>query len=146
MLDEKKRETWIISPTDEGYKVYSPASPAKCYLVSGSSEEPVCSCGAPGRCAHIATVLEQLVSGKGTKQDPYELEERLAIQEEGNSNGVSHMLIKRSVSPDGRIDSLSVEFSSSVASISVKEIRARALETLKLQAEIAEEFKNRNHK
>jgi len=33
-----------------------------------------------------------------------------------------------------------------VERISAKEIRARALETLKLQAEIAEEFKNGNHK
>ena len=55
------------------------------------------------------------------------------------------MLIKRSVSPDGRIDSLSVEFSSSVTSISAEEIKKRAMETLKLQAEIAAEFKNGNH-
>jgi len=151
MLDEISKETWVISPTDEGYRVYSPANPTKSYVVSGNREEPICSCdperSSQNRCVHITAVLEQLLPGQGTKRDPYELEERRAIQEEGRdlSSGISHMLIKRSVSPDGKIDSLSVEFSSSVESISAEEIRKRAMETLKLQAEIATEFKNGNH-
>ncbi len=150
MLDSGKKETWVISPTDEGYRVYSPANLARSYTVSGNREEPICSCdperSSQNHCAHITAVLEQLLPGQGTRQDPYELAERLAIQAEGEDigNGASQMLIRRSVSPDGRIDSLSVEFTSSVASISVAEIRARALETLKLQAEIAGELKNRN--
>jgi len=46
------------------------------------------------------------------------------------------MLIKRSVSPDGRIDSVSVEFSMPVADISNGEIKDKALKTLQLQKEI----------
>jgi hypothetical protein len=52
------------------------------------------------------------------------------------------MLIKRSVSPDGRIDSLSVEFSCPVEKVPAKEIKARALKTLSLQSEIVEGFLN----
>ena len=86
MLDETKKETWVISPTDEGYRVYSPANPAKSYVVSGNREEPICSCdperSSQNHCAHITAVLEQVVGDKGTKEDPYELAERLAIQAE----------------------------------------------------------------
>jgi len=50
------------------------------------------------------------------------------------------MLIKRSVSPDGRIDSVSVEFSMPVSDISNGEIKDKALTTLKLQKEIVADF------
>jgi len=50
------------------------------------------------------------------------------------------MLIKRSVSPDGRIDSVSVEFSMPVSDISNGEIKQRALSTLELQKEIVGAF------
>ncbi len=46
------------------------------------------------------------------------------------------MLIKRCVTPDGRIDSVSVEFSMPVADISNGEIKDKALRTLQLQKEI----------
>ena len=52
------------------------------------------------------------------------------------ANGSAQMLIKRSVSPDGRIDSVSVEFSMPVADISNGEIKDKALKTLQLQKEI----------
>jgi hypothetical protein len=50
------------------------------------------------------------------------------------------MLIKRSVSPDGRIDSVSVEFTTPVADLTVGEIKDRALTTLQLQRDIATSF------
>jgi hypothetical protein len=50
------------------------------------------------------------------------------------------MLIKRSVSPDGRIDSVSVEFTTPVADLSVGEIKDRALTTLQLQRDIVTSF------
>src|SRR5207245_3922095 len=55
-------------------------------------------------------------------------------------NGSAQMLIKRSVSPDGRIDSVSVEFSMLVSDISNGEIKDKALRTLKLQKEIVGTF------
>ena len=56
------------------------------------------------------------------------------------ANGSAQMLIKRSVSPDGRIDSVSVEFSMPVSDISNGEIKDKALTTLKLQKEIVADF------
>ena len=50
------------------------------------------------------------------------------------------MLIKRSVSPDGRIDSVSVEFSMAVSDISNGEIKDKALKTMQLQKEIVGTF------
>ena len=54
------------------------------------------------------------------------------------------MVIKRSVSPDGRIDSLSVEFSCPVGDTSRAEIQRKAEEIIKLQAQIAETFRTAN--
>src|SRR5437870_1290918 len=57
-----------------------------------------------------------------------------------SANGSVQMLIKRSVSPDGRIDSVSVEFSMPVADISNGEIKDKALKILQLQKEIVDAF------
>ena len=54
------------------------------------------------------------------------------------------MLIKRSVSPDGRIDSVSVEFSMPVAELSAGEIKDRALKTVQLQRDIISSFLQMN--
>ncbi|MCI0627788.1 MAG: SWIM zinc finger domain-containing protein [Acidobacteria bacterium] len=62
----------------------------------------------------------------------------------GNGNGAAQMLIKRSVSPDGRIDAVSIEFSTPVSGTPVAQIKAQALRTLKLQNEIAGAFLNQN--
>src|SRR5439155_24843954 len=56
------------------------------------------------------------------------------------ANGSAQMLIKRSVSPDGRIDSVSVEFSMPVSDISNGEIKDKAVKTLQLQKEIVGAF------
>ncbi|HZT70498.1 MAG TPA: PD-(D/E)XK nuclease family protein [Terriglobia bacterium] len=50
------------------------------------------------------------------------------------------MVMKRSVSPDGRIDSVSVEFSLPVSGYSHTEIKERAPSTLELQKEIVGSF------
>jgi len=50
------------------------------------------------------------------------------------------MIMKRSVSPDGRIDSISVEFSLPVSGCSNGDIKQRALSTLELQKEIVGAF------
>lgn len=154
-----QNETLVISRTEDGFRVYSPSAPSKSYIVSGSPEDPTCTClgfeqGAHGHhCKHIQAVLNQLEkqTRAGTDPDPYEAEEGRAIQEEGRPsqgthakpvNGTAQMLLKRSVSPDGRIDSLSVEFSCPVDGAPAGEIKARAIRTLKLQADIVESFLN----
>ena len=66
-------------------------------------------------------------------------------ESEGPSNGKgATMLLKRSVSPDGRIDSLSVEFSFPVGKGTTKDVRLKAMKTLKLQGEITAGFLAQN--
>jgi len=161
------RETYVIAQTPEGFRVYAPTDPKRAYLVTGSAEQPACTCPDFGlhaadptwRCKHILAVLGQQQAGNGaaTAPDPYEAEERRAIQEEGHTprkrktastngngpNGTAHMLVKRSVSPDGRIDSLSVEFSTPLDSQPDDAIRDRAQELIALQSSIVGGFLNR---
>lgn len=102
-------ETLVISRTDDGFRVYSPAAPTRSYTVNGSPEAPTSTCpdfehGAPGQhCKHIQAALEEL-NMQPAQPDAYEAEERAAIQEEGRTpqenghlavaNGASQMLLK----------------------------------------------------
>jgi len=167
MTTQDANDMLVIARTDEGFRVYSPADPAKSYIVSGSPKAPVCTCaefqyheGDPNwRCRHIRAVLAQLNPGLGERSaDPDEAAERAAIQAEGSArpeqaarseparNGVSQMLIKRSVSPDGRIDALSVEFSCPLGNDSAEAVKEQALLTLKLSDEIVASFLEVNGK
>src|SRR5207253_6684430 len=102
------------------------------------------------RCAHILSVLDRLPHGS---VDLHDAEERAAIQGEDHfseamsgadrKNSISQMLIKRSVSPDGRIDSLSVEFDCPVDERSLEETVGRARKILELQREIVGHFMRR---
>ena len=169
---EKRKErtetpALVISRTEEGFRVYSPAEPGKSYVVSGSPQAASCTCpdfqyheGDPQwRCKHILAILSRLPKLSVAANGPTsKTEEKAAVQNEGqlaekgtkkasnSRNGSSEMLIKRSVSPDGRIDSLSVEFSCSVEKLPVKEIKECAQKTLLLQSEIVESFLNGNRK
>lgn len=162
--EQRPEETFIIAKTEEGFKVYSPASPTRFYFVSGTLEEPSCTClgfqaqevNPDYRCTHI-----QAVTGKFGREpeaeevDPIATKERRGIQDENGApqvvskprspkqrDSISHMLLKRSVSPDGRIDSLSVEFSTPVEKLSAAEIRENAAKILQLQDGIVGGFKN----
>lgn len=150
-------EPLVISRTEEGFRVYAPSDPTKSYIVSGSPEAPACTCpdfqyheGDPDWvCKHILAVLDR--TAKPASSEAYDEQERRAIREEARAGGAepsantsSQMLLKRSVSPDGRIDSLSVEFSCPVADASAGEIKNRAAKALKLQSEIVELFLGTN--
>ena len=37
-------ERLVIVRTDDGFRVYSPANPARSYTVSGGLEHPTCTC------------------------------------------------------------------------------------------------------
>jgi len=157
--ESAENEPLVIDRTDEGFRVYSPSNRIRSYIVSGSVQTPSCTCpdfqyhdgDASWRCKHILGVLAQY-DGQFPK-DAYEDEERRAIQDEGrpqekaeqpSTNGTAQMLLKRSVSPDGRIDSLSVEFSCAVDEESAGEITSRAGKMLALQARIIERFLDGN--
>lgn len=158
------RETYVIAQTQEGVRVYAPTDPKRAYLVTGSAEQPACTCPDFGlhavdptwRCKHILAVLGQQQAGNGAAAapDPSEAEERRAIQEEGRTprkrkatstngngaHGTTHMLVKRSVSPDGRIDALSIEFSAPLDSLPDDAIRDRAEQFIGLQSSIVSRF------
>src|SRR5205807_186309 len=95
---------------------------------------------------HYRAVCEQFA-----EDDPVARQERLAIQAEGQpsrsrkrrrtANGhAATMTLKRSVSPDGRIDSLSVEIACPIDQVSAADIKARAAHMINLQREIAGGF------
>lgn len=151
-----QHETFVIARTEDGFRVYNPEDPARSYIVGGGPDQPTCTCpefhpggnGPNGHCRHILAVLQQV----GTdREDPDGAAERQAIQMEAAlphppPDRRKQMVIKRSVSPDGRIDSLSVEFSCPVNGDVVDEVKDRALETMALQDEIVHSFLAANGK
>jgi len=149
----------VIMRTDDGFRVYSPANPTRSYTVSGSSENSACTCPdfqmGGEKCQHIGAVLTSFGRSNGAaEEDRYAVEERLAIQGENGTTqqqsfsnqppAATQMLIKRSVSPDGRIDSLSIEFSTEVDESAGAAVVSRAARLLALQAAIAKGFLDRN--
>jgi hypothetical protein len=100
------------------------------------------------QCRHIEAVLDRYGRGNGDAEgDNYARQERLAIQNEsrvapdqGRQAGPAVMLLKRSVSPDGRIDSLSVEFTAEVDGMAANEVAERAARLLALQTAIVRGF------
>ena len=163
-------ETFVIARTEQGYRVHSPKYPSFIYRVTGIPDSPECSCpdyeyhdkDPDWRCKHILAVLDKIEAPAEDGPEPpdyYDNEEREAIRADGeparpptprkrtprsSGNGSSQMLIKRSVSPDGRFDSLSVEFSCPVEKLPAGEIKERAEKILDLQAGIAQRFMARN--
>lgn len=153
--ERSERETFIISKTEGGFRVYSPAHPGMSYQVSCTSETSTCTCpdfeshksDPAWQCKHILAVQTQWEKKNGTPPksngtQPTEVQPLLPMQASvpPTNPGSSHMLIKRSVSPDGRIDSLSVEFTCSVEKMPSKEIVVRAENALQIQSEIVERF------
>jgi len=129
--ERAEKDLLVISTTDEGWRVRSAHNPSRYYLVSGDGETLRCSCpdfekhGAEDpswTCKHILAIqYYQRKPGAARSMEVYSSEERAAIQTEGssqvksgqvqpeNTNSIpSQMVLKRSLSPDGRIDSISI--------------------------------------
>jgi len=151
-------QTFVIAKTDEGYRVCSPLEPGRQYVVTGLPNQPQCTCqefashdGDPEwLCQHILAVLKEAppaspatapAGDRGAGNPPG----RTARSAPAGRNGESAvMLLKRSVSPDGRIDSLSVEFSCPIGKDTPETLKERATKILALQAEIASAFLKAN--
>src|SRR5439155_14369577 len=152
----------IASRTEEGFRVYSIQNPSNVYLVKQEGEQWTCTCpdfdvrkgDTTWRCKHILAVAPwpngehvqapQPDNGSANEptispEPPQEPPPTKRRTRKG-PNGSAQMLIKRSVSPDGRIDSVSVEFSMLVSDISNGEIKEKALKTMQLQKEIVGSF------
>jgi hypothetical protein len=159
--ERAEQEVFVITAAEEGWRVRSARNPSRFYLVSGDGAGFRCTCPdfqshAPQdpawRCKHVLAVQDhQAKTGAADSETERELaEERAAVQAEGSGQAqpvdgeptAAQMLIKRSISPDGRIDSISSEFAFPLAEATVNRIKDRALKTLKLQTEIVKGFLN----
>ncbi len=154
----------VASKTDEGFRVYSLHNPGQIYLVRQEGERWTCTCpdfeahktDITWRCKHILAVAPwpqtpALPGPNPPAEGPANALPATAPPEKPSaSKGKTRqpsepvppalMLIKRSVSPDGRIDSVSVEFSMPVSGQQEEEIKAKAVKTLQLQREIVASF------
>ena len=154
-------ETLVAMQTADGFRVYAPSDPSRTFMVSGTADFPDCTCSEfkeqigvdpDFRCRHILAVESQLPGA--TPLDEEEREERRAIQAEGAApaqpaltalaQSGARMTLKRSASPDGRIDSLSVEFSCPIEGLTVSAVKAKAGKTIRMQDAIIGEFLEAN--
>ncbi len=140
-------ETLVIREIEGGFRVFAARNPQKIYLVSGKADAPTCSCpdfqhhrdDPDWRCKHILAVFNRRSNGRagnGTQPSRSPADDPSIVG--------SRMLIKRSVSPDGRIDSLSVELSQPVDPELPSAVKTQANKALMLSSEIVEGFLGRN--
>lgn len=154
----RERSSFVIIRAGDAFRVYSPGHPADVHIIR-TNGTPSCTCrdyNAPGRdkrvpCIHIGAVLAAQ-NGRFAPQPGAAIPPSTRVPVENapeRGEQVSfedtskHMLLKRSVSPDGRIDSLSIEFSLPVAKLSSSDIKASADKAIALQSEIVESFLGR---
>lgn len=153
----RDKKAWVIARTGDAFRVYAPANPGDVHTVRLNGI-PTCTCreyNAPGRggrvpCIHISVVLAAqggrfapqpiAISPAISASEPSAPERRASVP---SDDAASKMLLKRSVSPDGRIDSLSVEFSLPVAKLSAADIKASAQRALLIQTAIVEGFRGK---
>ena len=154
----------VISKIEDGFRVYAVSHPSNMYHVRKEGERLTCTCpdfevhkaDTTWRCKHILAVVpwprrngngalpttdkpanKPLASTQSASQPPDAPSQQL---QPPIPPVPVQMMMKRSVSPDGRIDSISVEFSLPVSGYSNAEIKQRALATLELQKEIVGSF------
>jgi len=153
-------ETLIIREIEDGFRVHSPSFPSRSYIVRGGDGFATCTCpdfehhgnDPEWQCKHIIVVLNRTEEPRdriGLAETP-EPDHQLPPKPEPaasvrtrtprQKNGGAQMVLKRSVSPDGRIDSLSVEFACPVDRLSVEEVRSSAVNTMELQEKIVRSF------
>jgi hypothetical protein len=146
-------ETFVIAKLGDGFRVYSPDQPQQIYLVSGTPESPRCTCPAfrsrtdepEASCDHIDAVFGH--PGAAAPATPHGATDRkvnttmVHTPPTGTDREAAvQMTLKRSISPDGRIDSLSIEFSCDVAPMGEAEIQQHAMRLIELQHTLVHSF------
>lgn len=150
--ERARTETFVIRQIEDGFQIYVPERPDRRYLVSGDRESPSCTCpdyeththDPEWRCKHILAVFNQAGNGSAAVTATSTRRNGSGAIRTGVSGSAQagQMVLKRSVSPDGRIDSLSVEFACPVDPEVVPAVKALAARTLRLQSEIVGGFLN----
>jgi len=162
-VERAEQEVFIVTTAENGWRVRSPRNASQFYLVSPTETGLACNCPDfknhtaedPGwTCKHMLAVQGHQAQQQpaAPASDAYADQERAAIQAEGTSQPreveseplPAQMLIKRSVSPDGRIDSVSVEFTTAIGGMTGREVKSHAARVLKLQTEIVNGFLKSN--
>ena len=116
-----RKEQFTVRAVDGGFRVASSLSPSTQFIVSGLPDRPACTCSGTAdglHYRHIEAVLE--MNGRTVAAKP-------AHAPKSTGNGPRTMVVKRSVSPDGRIDSLSVELSLSLQNSDAGSVKSEAL-------------------
>ncbi len=139
-------ETLVIREIEDGFRVFAARNPQKTYIVGGEPNTPSCSCpdfqhhrdDPEWRCKHILAVFNRSSNGKTSKGEQTAPTNRVTPSPSG-----SRMLIKRSVSPDGRIDALSVELSQPIDASSPQAVNVQAEQALALSSDIVDGFLGR---
>jgi hypothetical protein len=119
-IERAENERLIISLNEEGnFKVYSSAYPTKSYTVSGTEEGPRCTCpdfeghknDPDWKCNHMLAVINLL--NKSNEPAAAQNKEPETMSEETIAEAIRglEVNIKRSVSRDGKINSLSITLS-----------------------------------
>ena len=151
--ERAERETWLIAETENGYRIHSPTSGGRPYPVTGISDALRCTCpdfehhedDPEWRCKHVLAVSARYGLGdNGVATSALVRPIALGSNPAEPSCANTVMLLKRSVSPDGLIDSLSVEFSCPVQEDASQAVVRQAELLLELQAEIVEGFLGKN--
>ncbi len=145
-----EKDTLVISKIPDGYRVYSVHQPSRSFIVKNDGGRWTCGCyeyvsrrnDHTWRCRHILAVAPAArpVPVPEPEPGPEDLPVPTASGDRDEPVPPAQMLIKRSVSPDGRIDSVSVEFTLSVQGDSQAVIADKAMRTLTLQKEIVGQF------
>ena len=141
-------DTFVIAREGDQFRMYAPGNPAEVSTVRITDKDTVCTCtdfiengnNPEYRCKHILAVqkIPQVQSiPSAVKASSHAPEPQTRVS---SGNGARHMLLKRSISPDGRIDSLSVEFSLPMGSESETEMVERANAALAIQTVIIAGF------
>jgi predicted nucleic acid-binding Zn finger protein len=152
--ERAEKEVFVIAITDEGWRVRSAHNPSRHYVVSGNEEGLACSCpdfenhagdDPDWTCKHVLAVQDyeaKRAGGQETAENQETAEPTVEIKPANGKSRAAQMVVKRSLSPDGRIDSISIEFTSAVDETTAGEIKERALKALRLQTEIVKGFLN----
>ncbi len=144
-----KTDVLVGQKTEHGIVVHSPSNPTVTYLVTGTKERPHCTCGAfqalkhqpQFRCDHIKAVEAQLPLEADLQVEAFNADDYQEEPETAPSNTPPMLTLKRSISPDGRIDSLSVEIAYPLASKNSATILTNAKHVLALQNAITDDFR-----
>ncbi|HEY6807097.1 MAG TPA: hypothetical protein VI306_26200 [Pyrinomonadaceae bacterium] len=129
-----------VEPDGLGYRVVDPSRPNSPYLIEEVVNRFLCGCNdfeESLTCQHVRAVLSYLAE---EKRNGGNIGPQLKVASTNAEPSSATMALRRSISPDGRIDSLTIEFSTPVDNTSFRDITARALNILKLQSVVTKEF------